>query len=395
MADIRANEKIMTKRQASIFLALMFFVGSRFAFATPTHKKVIVGIASNFSEVASNSYNPMGNPFKNGVTLALDQLKKIYPNLEIELKEFDYGSEDVKVLQVAKNAAASDASIVLGYEYSSHALLAASVHQENSLPMLTPSASADRLGNFGKFVHTGSFSNSYQAEILAELAFRGLSLKRAAIVVAADCAYCQDLAAAFSKHFSEIGGTVVDSFQVLQEQTDFDAVFKNFTGDKYDFVFAPNQEFTSGRIVKALFDAGFHKPFLGGDGWRQLGGMMFTETYQGKFQGYMTAHWHPDLATRISGNFKTEFEKKFGTTPTDSAALSFDSMMWLGSALSNLSDFSREAVEKELSDTNDFSGVTGQFIFSETGAPRKSILILKAGSNDFKIDRIIEPTAAK
>ena len=356
---------------------------------------VIIGIASNFSEVASNSYNPMGNPFKNGIMLASYRLKKLYPNLTIELKEFDYGNEDVKVLKVARDAIDSNVSVVLGYEFSSHALLAAPIHQENSLPMLTPSASADRLGKFEKFIHTGSFSNSYQAEILAKLAFRDLALKRAAIVVAADCAYCQDLAAGFSKQFVKMGGTIAETFQVLQEQTDFNMAFSSFLDEEYDFVFVPNQEFTSGRIIKTLFNKGFHKPFLGGDGWRQLGGMMFTPDYEGKFQGYMTAHWHHDLESQASHDFKIEYEKQFQITPTDSAALSFDSMMLLGAMLSHLSTFSRDAIERELSRIESFEGVTGKFIFPKYGAPRKSILILKAGSNEFKIDRIMEPMVEK
>lgn len=370
-------------------------MNTSFASETQIKEKVVVGIASNFSEVAANSYNPMGNHFKNGVILALDYLKRLYPNLTIELKEFDYGNEDVKVLKLAKEAVDSDVSVVVGYEFSSHALLAAPIHRKGSLPMLTPSASADRLGNFRQFVHTGSFSNSYQAEILADLAFRDLSLKRAAIVVAADCAYCQDLTAAFSRRFSRMGGIVVDTFRVLQEQADFDKTFENFSNEKYDFVFVPNQEFTSGRIIKSLYDRGFHKLFLGGDGWRQLGGMMFAPAYQGKFQGYMTAHWHPDLATRASRDFKIDYEKHFQALPTDSAALSFDSMVRLGAVFSNLSTVSREAVEKKLTEARTFEGVTGKFIFHKIGAPKKSVLLLKAGFNEFKIDRVVEPTEPK
>lgn len=358
-------------------------------------RKITIGIASNFSEVAPNSYNPMGNPFKNGMLLALDQLSKLYPNLEIGLKEFDYGNNDANVLNVANAAVASAVLLVIGYEYSTHALLAAPIHHAEGLPMLTPSASADRIGNFGKYVHMGSFNNSFQAETLAHFAFHDKNLKRAAIVMANDCAYCQDLSQSFRKEFTKIGGSIIDIYAVLQDQTDFSETFKNFDAKNYDMVFVPNQEFTSGRIIKHLYDRGFTKIFMGGDGWRQLGGMMFEPQYQAHFQGYMTAHWHPDLQTEASLSFKRDYEQRFHSEPTDSAVLSYDSMLFVGNMLSNLDHFSRESIEEGLSNMKTYSGVIGKLIFSRNNAPQKTMLILKSQPKNFIIDRIVDPEISK
>ena len=64
------------KYNGLIFLILLFITGK--TWASMNANKAVVGIASNFSAVTSNSYNPMGSPFRNGVLLAMDYLKKNY-----------------------------------------------------------------------------------------------------------------------------------------------------------------------------------------------------------------------------------------------------------------------------------------------------------------------------
>src|SRR3990167_4491344 len=121
-----------------IFLSLISFN----CWATSL-KPIEIGIASNFSSIAPNSYNPFGNSVKNGALLAVEEVTHELKSkgIEIILKEYDYGSDLLNVRKVVKEASLSPALAMLGYEYSSHALLAAPLHKSLKFPMITPSAS--------------------------------------------------------------------------------------------------------------------------------------------------------------------------------------------------------------------------------------------------------------
>ena len=355
--------------------------------------EVHVGLASNFSEVSTGSSNPYGGYFKDGVTLAL---RKAEPKLRkkgisIILDEFDYGTSDVKVLDATKKAIDSKVIAVLGYNYSSNALMAAPLHQQAKLPMLTPSASAIRLGTMGRYIHMGCFDNNFMGEALADIARSKLKTSKAVLLPAADCAYCSDLADSFERSFKASGGSIAIKIPILLDDKDFSAVINRLKGADFDVVLIPNQELTSSRMIAALAKAGINKPFLGADGWGNVGQEFFGILGGVSFTGYSVSHWHPELQTKASVAFVTEYQKSFGKTPNDTSVLAYDSTLLLIEALLNSKSYTREGVENALNAMKEFKGVTGDFQMSANHAPRKSLVLLKSEAKKFKIVGQIDP----
>ena len=134
--------------------------------AHASEQVVKLGLASNFSEVSTSSSNPFDNYFRDAVTLALaqEQQRLERAGLRVVTKEFDYHNDPAKALAAAKEAVASDVIGVVGYNWSSHALIAAPVHNAGKLPMITPSATADRLGRIGPYIHMACFDNSFMVK---------------------------------------------------------------------------------------------------------------------------------------------------------------------------------------------------------------------------------------
>lgn len=357
-----------------------------------TAEVVSIGLASNFSELSTVSFNPFGGYFRDAVHLALknrqnDLLKQ---GIEIKLKEFDYGANDAKVIEVVRSAINSDVSLVVGYNYSSNALLAAPLHVKAKLPMISPSASANRLGTFGSYVHLGSFSNSYMAESLAKLAKTKLKFQKALIIPAVDCAYCVDLSQAFERHFSYLGGEIVKRSPILQDDKDFSEVLKSLKYYDFDFIFIPNQELTSARIISAFVNAGINKPFLGADGWGNEGKEFFSVLKGKKFIGYSVTHWHPKLNTAKSKKFVNSYLSSFKKLPNDTSVLAYDSMNLLIDVILATPKRTRHDLEKALSAVKEFDGITGHYIFKPHQAPQKDILILKTRNSQFEIDQILK-----
>lgn len=352
---------------------------------------VIVGLASNFSEVSTGSSNPYGGYFKDGVNLALKHSESRLQarGIKITTQEFDYGTSDIKVLEATRNAIASPVVAVLGYNYSSNALLAAPLHHAAKLPMLTPSATANRLGSFGRYVHMASFSNAFMGETLARVAKSELKASKAVVLPAANCAYCSDLAESFSSYFQKLGGSIVINLPILNDDTVFNDVIEQLKLQKFDVVFIPNQELTSARLIAALSKEGVNAPFMGADGWGNVGQEFFGILNNAKFSGYSTSHWHPDLKDKASIDFVTSYREAFGKIPNDTSVLAYDSMLLLIEALLKSKTLDREGVENALNERTSFKGVTGKFVMMPNQAPRKSLVLLKASNKRFQIvDRI-------
>jgi branched-chain amino acid transport system substrate-binding protein len=368
-------------------LALILIFAANFAQAKET---VTVGLASNFSELSTVSFSPFGGYFKDAIKLAISDNKKTLDkaNIEIELQEFDYGKDEINVLKKVKEAAQTKSIVVMGYNYSSPALLSAPIHVEQKLPVIYPSASANRLSTFGKYVHLGSFSNKFMVETLAKIASQTIKAKKVLVLAAVDCAYCMDLVKSFEEEIKKYNTEIVKAIQLLEKDSDFTKVAEEAKKLKFDAVFVPCQELTAARLISALTETGITKPFLGADGWGNEGSEFFRVLKGKKFTGYSVTHWHPKLATQKSKKFVADYLKRFNKLPNDTSVLAYDSMTLLIQTLAKTKPLTRENLEKNLSLVKTFDGITGKAYWGAHQAPRKDIVVLKTTDTGFAIDQI-------
>jgi branched-chain amino acid transport system substrate-binding protein len=373
-----------------ILLALLTILA---AVTSQAKETVTVGLASNFSELSTVSFNPFGGYFQNAIELAVSDNKALLDKagINLELVKYDYGTNDINVIKKAKEASSSNAIAVIGYNYSAPALLSAPIHTEAKIPVIYPSASANRLGTFGKYVHLGSISNQFMVESLAKIATQTLKAKRILILAAVDCAYCMDLANSFTDEMKKYGENDIQNIQLLEKESDFVKVAEEAKKMTFDAVFVPNQELTAARLIAALTEAGITKPFLGADGWGNEGSEFFRVLKGKKFTGYSVTHWHPKLKAKKSEHFVAEYKKRFDKLPNDTSVLAYDSMTLLIQALIKTKPRNRENLEKTLSSINLFDGVTGKSYWQPHQAPKKNMLVLKTTDTGFAINQIVSP----
>lgn len=349
-----------------------------------TKKPVEIALASNFSSASSSNANPYGNYFLDGVMLALEQHANALSSngIEIKIKKYDYGTDEIQVTGVTKKLVETAAVAVLGYNYSSHALIAAPILASSKMPMITPSATATRLQEFDSYVHTTCFNNNLMGKELANLSVGILKAKKIAIVVAADCSYCVDLSSAFVRRASELKiQTTV--FEVLESDISFEQVISSLKKERYDAILVPNHELASAKIISSIAKSGIKVPFLGGDGWGNEGKEFFKIIDDSAVNGYSITHWHQDDTSLTSSNFVKSYHKKYNKIPNDTAALAFDSMSFLISAIIENKSHDRNGLEKMIKKKFTHNGVTGKTIFNNGKPSQKDFVILKAASGKF------------
>lgn len=300
----------------------------------------------------------------------------------------------MRVLEIAKEAIKSDVVAVIGYNFSDHALLAGPLHQKANLPLITPTATADRISELGDYVHQMAFSNSFQARVLAQLAQSEFKATQVASVVAQDCAYCRDLNDDFVREFEKRPGMKVVSFPVLKGDTEFDALVKSFKTDnrKFNVIFIPNHEVTSAKIVLAFLKAGMRLPFLGGDGWANYGSRIFSSMFADwSFKAIAIGHWRPEIENSVSKKFLADYLAKYQSSPNMTAAMAYDSMLYMIRGLLSCSAYTRIAIEKCLQAESSMDGTTGHYVFGKGKAPEKGFVLQEFKNNKFEFVRMVIP----
>lgn len=353
-------------------------------FSSLAVEKVTIGIAANFTAMSDSMWNPYANYFRDGVNLALSDFKGnlAKKGIAIELKQFDYGNEKVAARKVAIEAANSNAVAVIGFPYSSEVLLAGDIFNEHKLPFLSPSATADRIGTLGRYVRTCSFNDTFQGALLAQAAIKQ-SLKTTAILSIADCAFCQSLKKAFKLSFEGAGGKIILDESILESEAASPEVIKKIVDElktrQIDAFFLPNYERVSATLIAALYDSGIRpKIWLGGDGWGTMSDLFLQIIGKRSIKGLALGHWHKDLSTQASQTFTNDFRKRFNKDPLDIAAVSYDAMQILLTAVLNAKTLSRIGVIDALENIHKFEGITSTIVYKKgERSPSKDAVLMQ------------------
>lgn len=380
------------------FMTLLVMVATIAASRGFAASSVEIGLASNFSDISDNTLNPFLNSFEHGVLVAIqyhkDALEK--KGLKISLRKFNITNNVHELRESAQKMIDSQVVAVIGFHSSAALLLAAPIFKGQQLPVISSSASANRVYELDNNIYSIVFSNRAQALAQAQLAENTLKAKKVHIVTAVDCAYCADLASSFRSALLGKPGVFVTNHQILNESKDLTPIAKAIVNGKADLVFLPNYELPTARIMQRLIDAGYSGPFLGGDGWNTAeGGHLSKVTAETKAKGYFTSHWHAQLPGKVNADFVKLYQSMYQTMPNTDAALAFDSAHFVIKGLLAAKDAKRASLAQQLRKMESVDGATGLIKFSHPAkgnSVQKPVPIFKLDP-DAKSPRFFELSA--
>src|SRR5690606_25695412 len=104
-----------------------------------------------------------------------------------------------------------------------------------------------------------------------------------------------------------------------------------------------------------------------------------------------TTHYAPDIATPTAQRFIQGYRDRFGATPDDVAALTYDAFQILFLAIQTAGKIDREAVRDALASIEHYAGVTGDMEFRGTGDPVKSAVVLQIQDGQFRYFASVAP----
>lgn len=302
--------------------------------------------------------------------------------------EDNAGKADQSASSAQKLITQNKVTAIVGPNASRYALPAAEIAESGKVVLITPWSTApkttldSKTGAPKKYIFRSCFIDPFQGRVLAKFVLDNLKLKKAAILYDVASEYNKGIAEIFKEVYEQNGGRIVAFETYTTNDKDFSSQLTKIKKAVPDIIFLPNYYSEVPLQIQQAKRLGITVPFIGADAW---GSAELTKLCGADCNDYyFSTHYAADAATDATMKFIGNYKAKYGTTPDDVAALTYDSFGLLWQALKTAGKNDRQAVRDALAKIPQYEGVTGNMQFKEgSGDPVKSAVILKIKDGKF------------
>lgn len=337
-----------------------------------------VGASSrNAAEMAVEEINAAG-----GVTVAGRSYQ-----LELLLED-NAAKPDQSAAAANKLITQDEVLAIIGPNASLGAIPAAEIAESNRTLLITPWSTNPRTtldattGKPKQYVFRACFTDPFQGRVLANFATDTLKAKRVAVLYDVASEAPKSQAELFRETFQGLGGEVVAFETYTTGDRDFSAQLTKIASSGADLFFLPAYYNDVGLIAQQARRQGITQTLVGSDAWSSP---ELVKLAEGAVEGaYFANHYAADIATPSARQFIEAYEKRYGSTPDDVAALTHDAFGLLVEALKLAKAPERQALRDAMALVKGYQGVTGEIRFVEgSGDPIKSAVIMQVKGERF------------
>lgn len=337
----------------------------------------------------------VGASCKNAAELAVREIndgggiqlgEKKYP-VELIIED-NAGKADQSASSAQKLITQQKVTAIVGPNASRYALPAAEIAESGKTVLITPwstapKATLDSKSNASKkYVFRACFIDPFQGGVIAKFTLDDLKLKKTAVLYDVASEYNKGIAEIFKEVYEKNGGTIVAFETYTTNDKDFSSQLTKIKKANPDIIFLPNYYSEVPLQIQQAKRLGISVPFIGSDSW---GSEELLKLCGKDCEGYyFSTHYAADSASDATKKFIATYKAKYGTTPDDVAALTYDSFGLLAQAIKTAGRNDRQAVRDALAKIPLYNGVTGSMQFKEgSGDPIKSAVILQIKDGKF------------
>jgi len=337
----------------------------------------------------------VGASFKNAAEMAVKEINDA-GGLDVGGKKYQIdftiednaGKADQSASAAQKLITQNNVVAIIGPNASRYAIPASEIAESNKTVLISPWSTNPqttldaKTGQPKKYVFRAAFIDPFQGRVVAKFALDNLKAKNAAVLYDIASDYNKGIAEFFKQTFEENGGKVVAFETYTTGDKDFTAQLTKIKDTNPDVIFLPNYYSEVPLQIQQAHRLGITAPFLGSDSW---GSAELLTLCGADCEGYyFSTHYAADNATPVAKKFIDAYKAKYGNTPDDVAALTYDSFGLLWEALKSAGKVDRQAVRDALAKIPNYEGVTGTMQFKEgSGDPIKSAVILQIKDGKF------------
>ena len=337
----------------------------------------------------------VGASCKNAAELAVREINdnggillggKKYP-VELIIED-NAGKADQSASSAQKLITQQKVTAIVGPNASRYALPAAEIAESGKTVLITPWSTAPKAtlnsksNASKKYVFRACFIDPFQGGVIAKFTLDDLKLKKTAVLYDVASEYNKGIAEIFKEVYEKNGGTIVAFETYTTNDKDFSSQLTKIKKANPDIIFLPNYYSEVPLQIQQAKRLGISVPFIGSDSW---GSEELLKLCGKDCEGYyFSTHYAADSASDATKKFIATYKAKYGTTPDDVAALTYDSFGLLAQAIKTAGKNDRQAVRDALAKIPLYNGVTGNMQFKEgSGDPIKSAVILQIKDGKF------------
>jgi branched-chain amino acid transport system substrate-binding protein len=354
-------------------------------------KPIVIGVAGPFTGPSAQ----FGVQIRYGVTLAQEEINEAggINGRPVELVFEDDAAQQSEANKVAlKLASNPDVIAVVGHFNSSCSLAARGIYADAGIVMFSPASTNTTVTQGYDNVFRNIFNDRFQGESVARLLKEVMGMDRVAIIYDNDD-YGRGLYDYFNAKAEELGLRVVAATAYDRDTTDFRPLLQPMIKRRPEALVLGGLYQEAALITMQARELGMSVPLIGTDG-------VFSDKYvelAGKSADgtRVTTPFVFDDENERAVAFASRTKARFGSEPDAWAALSYDALKIVASAIEH-SGADRAAVRDHLAamDTvaEAYDGLSGVTYFDANGDCVKPVMISEIRDGKFRMAKEQLPT---
>jgi len=273
--------------------------------------------------------------------------------------------------------------VIVGPQSSKQAIPAGEVANNYKTPMISPWSTNPDTTKDRPYVFRGCFLDPFQGPVLANFIKDEFGYTKAAVLYDVASDYPKGLAEFFKSAWEKLNGpgSVVAYESFTTKDADFSSQLTKIIKSGAEVLFTPQYYNEVALIVQQAHELGWNKPIVGSDSW----GSAETVELCGKdcYGLFFSTHYAAAGAKGATMTFIDRYNKKYGYVPDDVAALTWDSLGIVKTAIQSVKKLTgniekdRMNVRNAMAKVKKYDGITGQMTFTENGDPIKCAVIVR------------------
>ncbi|MCF6267817.1 MAG: ABC transporter substrate-binding protein [Desulfuromusa sp.] len=272
---------------------------------------------------------------------------------------------------------------MIGPNSSKQAVPGGQVANDNGVVMVSPWSTNPATTEDRPWVFRAAFLDPFQGPVAVNFAVKTFNAKTSAVLYDLSNDYSKGLAEIFKDLFEKKmgAGTVLAFESHGTKDQDFSAQLTKIISKKPDFIFVPDNYNQVALIVPQARQLGYKGEFMGSDSWGSSELMTLCgDACKGL---HFSTHYAAAGATGATKVFIDRYKAKYGETPDDVAALTWDATRVVLQGIQNGGKITgklkkdRKAVLKGMKQIASFAGITGNMRFDDQGDPIKCAVVVQ------------------
>jgi len=359
----------------------------------------------------SGPYKEIGKQVLQGVRLSVDKLNAMFREEKVELVVRDSGGDSAQARKAVRELTLDpDVVSIIGPLTSRSVMESAMVAEDARLPLIAPAATAEGIGEMGRYIFRNAMTNAAQAKSIAYYAVEQLGLSSFAVLYPEDY-YGRELNNFFIEEVTALGGEVLCSVSYERGAVDYGRQIRELIRKDMEWILARNEDIIQigGYTMEEWFenyfpsfdavylpgyaeDAGLIVPqlayynidsvqLLGSHYWNSMELIRRGEHYvEGSVftDGFYAASGHTDIIEFVTG-----YRKAYGEEPTLFSAQAYDASEMILQVLYQ-GGRTREDIRKGLLAHQNFPGASGLSRVLESGEMEKELFLIQVEDERFK-----------